>query len=337
MRQRIRMIKMLSILIGSVLLSTLLTFFIFGVYQKNKLIAEHEKEIEKYKIDLHTSCYVVKKDVEANAEVQVEDLQPVRVPKELYTMELVADTDKLKEAFYSQDLKKGTVLYKNMVYHFDGLASDLRKYEISSLLLPSGIEIGDYVDVRIKFPNGLDYVVLAKKKLIAINKMEESELCTLHLDSQEILRLSSALVDAYLNEETELYSTVYLDPGSQRASEVTYPSNPSVAKLLKEDANILSMAKERPLDRSLIPGEGKKDEEGKKDSDKSGSEEKKEERQKTNASDSEEKTEKENHKKTDIEKSKKTEKEKESNPDSENKEEEHVIKGIDMSESQTIN
>lgn len=334
---------MLSILIGSILFSTLLTFFIFGVYQKNKLIAEYEKEIEKYKIDLHTSCYVLKKDVEANTQVQVEDLQLVRVPKELYTMDLVADTEKLKQAFYSQDLKKGSILYKNMVYRFNDLASDLRKYEISSLLLPSGIEIGDYVDVRIKFPNGLDYVVLAKKKVIAINKVEEIELCTLHLDSQEILRLSSALVDAYLNEETDLYSTVYLDPSSQRASEVTYPSNPSVAKLLKEDANVLTMAKEKRPDRNLIQGEEKengdvpeqtsseekKPDESQREASSGKANSKKEENQKTGTSELGDK--KDNR---DKEKEKNREQEKK---DKEKEETENVIKGIDMSESQNIN
>ncbi len=243
MRRKKRIIKMVSLIVASVLLTFFSTFYFFGVYEKNKIVAEYDKKLEEYKIDLSSSCYQLNKDVEKNSKVEKEDLKEVKIPRELKSKSLIVKMEKLDDSYYSEDLEKGSLLYKNMVYNYDGLESDLREYEVSSLILPTGIEIGDYIDVRISFPNGLDYVVLSKKKIRSINEIEEEKdgsLSTVYLNSEEILRLSSAMVDSYMNGEVKLYSTVYLDPQTQKASEVTYPNNSAVEEQMNIDANVLA-------------------------------------------------------------------------------------------------
>ncbi len=243
MRRKKRIIKIVSIVVASIIITFTSTFYFFGVYQQNKIIADCDKKIQEYKIDLSSSCYQLNNDVSKNAKVKKEDLREVKIPRELKSKSLILEIAKLNESYYSEDLEKGCILYKNMVYNYDGIESDLREYEISSLILPTGIEIGDYIDVRISFPNGLDYVVLSKKKIRSINEIEdekEGNLSTLYLNSEEILRLSSAMVDSYLNGEVKLYSTVYLDPQTQKASEVTYPSNSIVVEQMNIDANVLA-------------------------------------------------------------------------------------------------
>ncbi len=255
MRRKKRIIKIIAMTIACVILSSASTFYYFGVYQKNKLIEAHNKEIEKYQIDLNASCYIINKNVTKNSKVKTNDLKKIKIPNEIKNDSIVSDTSKIEESFYLNDYEKGSILYKNMVYDYDNLSSDLRQYEISSLMLPSGIEIGNYIDVRISFPSGLDYVVLAKKKIRSINKDEKSdnsELSTLYLNSEEILRLSSAMVDSYINGDVKLYSTIYLDPQTQKASKITYPSNPQVEKLMKEDTNIVHKAKNSLASREEI-------------------------------------------------------------------------------------
>ena len=53
----------------------------------------------------------------------------------------------------------------------DVISSDVRSQEINSILMPSDLNQGECVDIRIMFPNGTDYIVLAQK---IVNKIENS-------------------------------------------------------------------------------------------------------------------------------------------------------------------
>ncbi len=145
----------------------------------------------------------------------------------------------------STDLAAGTLLYENMLYSAERLPADLRVYQIGNLLTQSLLKIGDSVDIRISFPSGLDYIVLSKKVLIDKRQRaadDATEICIFHLNEDEILRLSSALVDAYLHEGTYLYTTLYISGSSQARAEVTYPANAAVKALIEQDPNIVERA-----------------------------------------------------------------------------------------------
>lgn len=91
------------------------------------------------------------------------------------------------------------------------VAADIRSQEINTVLMPTDLNIGDYVDIRIMFPNGTDYVVLAQKKI-------ENIIGTtfwINMAEDERLLLNSATVDSYLNQGSKLYATKYTDATSQ--------------------------------------------------------------------------------------------------------------------------
>lgn len=101
-------------------------------------------------------------------------------------------------------------LTENMLTE-DIISSDVRSQEINSIIMPSDLADGECVDIRIMYPNGTDYIVLAQK---IVKKIENSTMW-LELSEDERLLLNSAIVDSYLNQGTKLYATKYVDQDAQ--------------------------------------------------------------------------------------------------------------------------
>lgn len=91
------------------------------------------------------------------------------------------------------------------------LTSDVREQELNTVLMPSDLEEGDYIDVRIMYPNGTDYIVLAQKKVDKI----ENQTMWIQLSEDERLLLNGAIVDSFLTQGSKLYATKYVDSASQ--------------------------------------------------------------------------------------------------------------------------
>lgn len=91
------------------------------------------------------------------------------------------------------------------------IASDVRSQELNSIIMPSDLSQGECVDIRIMYPNGTDYIVLAQKM---IDKIENTTMW-MQLSESERLLINSAIVDSYLNTGTKLYATKYVDQDAQ--------------------------------------------------------------------------------------------------------------------------
>lgn len=91
------------------------------------------------------------------------------------------------------------------------MSSDVRIQEINTVLMPSDLVEGDTIDIRLMYPDGTDYIVIAQKQ---VNKIYDTTFW-LYLSEDERLLLNSAIVDSYLNGGSKLYATVYADSDAQ--------------------------------------------------------------------------------------------------------------------------
>ncbi len=91
------------------------------------------------------------------------------------------------------------------------VAADVRDVEINTVLMPSDLVEGDTVDIRIMYPNGTDYIVLAQKN---IDKIYDTTFW-MKLSEDEIQLLNSAVVDSFLNSGSKLYALRYTDSDAQ--------------------------------------------------------------------------------------------------------------------------
>ncbi|NLK99056.1 MAG: flagella basal body P-ring formation protein FlgA [Clostridiales bacterium] len=134
------------------------------------------------------------------------------------------------------NIPKGTHIVKGMLAK-NLVSSVLREVGYDVIHMSPNIEVNDYVDIRILYPNGENYIVISKKPLKGI--WPDSPLCFMWVEEEEILRMSAAIVDAALYRGSKLFMTKYIEPNIQDASIVTYTPNISVLSLIEEDPNIV--------------------------------------------------------------------------------------------------
>ncbi len=262
MRRRTKSFLM-GLATGTIVISLLLltAYYFFAYRHYNETIANYKLLLENYQNPATVDVVKLTRDLRQYDVLTASDFELIKIPLKYASEALFNPEQDLVGLTASSDLAVGTLLHDNMVYSAKTLPKDLRVYQIGNLLTQNYLEVGDSVDIRISFPSGLDYIVLSKKVLIdklAEDAEASDELCVFHLNEDEILRLSSAMVDAYLHEGTYLYTTLYVSGSSQMSAEVTYPANAAVKALIEQDPNIVERAivaleeqKRQQLTRSL--------------------------------------------------------------------------------------
>ncbi len=246
MRRRTRLIA-LGALGGALLmlLASLAIYYFFGYRNHRAAIKNYQLLVNTYKNPPSQNALRLTRSLNRYDVLSTADVALVKLPVAYGSEALLKAPADAVGLSVNDDLAAGTLLYDNMVFSAEALPKDLRVYEMSHLITQSTLQVGDAVDIRISFPSGLDYIVLSKKTLIdrrVIEDGEAAEICVFHLDEDEILRLSSALVDAYLHRGTYLYTTRYVSDVSQAGATVTYPANADVQALIAEDPNIVERA-----------------------------------------------------------------------------------------------
>lgn len=134
------------------------------------------------------------------------------------------------------DIPQNTHIIKTMLAK-NSVSSVLREVEYDVIYISSNIMVNDYVDVRIAYPNGENYIVMSKKPLKGLEP--GTPVCYIWVDEEEILRMSAAIVDAGLYQGSRLFITKYIEPNIQEASLVTYTPNIAVLSLIENDPNIV--------------------------------------------------------------------------------------------------
>lgn len=130
-------------------------------------------------------------------------------------------------------LSAGTMLTTDMVVRSD-IASTYRNMEYTMITLPSLLEEGDYIDVRIAYPDGTDFVILSKKQVKKCN----TTTIWLDVSESEMLSLGEAIVEYYVMDgNAKLYATRYMNVAQSDVS-VTYVPNENIAALIEHNATL---------------------------------------------------------------------------------------------------
>lgn len=135
------------------------------------------------------------------------------------------------------NLNKNTVLTTSLITESDQLVTDnLRYMEYNMITMPTTLDVGGYVDIRLRLSNGQDYIVLSKKEIVNIF----GQTIGLNLTEEEILLLNSAMVESYIMPASQLYMAEYIEVGLQTASTSTYIPTYEVINLINTNENIVS-------------------------------------------------------------------------------------------------
>ncbi|MGF9643947.1 SAF domain-containing protein [Paenibacillus sp. FSL L8-0502] len=221
-------------------------YLMVNIHQMNEVRKQAEVEAElkwkEYEQEQRTAKkgWAVVRDISPGEQIASNDLKGIKVPGSQAPSNLLANKSEVSGTTAKIELKKGSVLTSSMITADEPTPKDLRNRELKVVVLPNSLKSGDEVDIRIQFPTGQDYILLSKKKISRL----EGPVVWVTLNEQEILSLSSAIVDAYLHKAS-IYALTYVDPQFQPKAIPTYPPNAQVLALMNSDPNLIHIAEQK--------------------------------------------------------------------------------------------
>ena len=162
------------------------------------------------------------------------------------------------------NMNANTVITKELVVQSDEqITDDTRQEEYNVVVLPVDLMTDDYIDIRLMAPNGQNFIVVSKVKVEIPANSDGTFLADtvkVNLREEEILSMSSAIVEAAGMEGAKLYAVKYVDPVSQEESYPTYIANAAVTQQLAprlengklvgfDNPNILEAAEKKLVER----------------------------------------------------------------------------------------
>ncbi|MDK8180382.1 SAF domain-containing protein [Paenibacillus sp. UMB4589-SE434] len=175
-----------------------------------------------------------KKPLESGYRLTEQDIERIVLPSIWIPDQQITKKEDIVGKLLKLDVTARTPVLASMLIEGDGLVDDVRWIETTAIQLPLELLEGDVLDVRIRFADGQDFVVLSHKR---VEKLKPA-IIWMQFSEQELLMMSSACVDAYVNS-AQLYAVRYVDPMLQQRAIINYPVNAEVMALIEKDPNIV--------------------------------------------------------------------------------------------------
>ena len=230
-----------SFLLGMII--TLIVCAIIGVILYIAVIGPENKASKEK--GTATQAYALNRDVKSGQEITADMLSPINtysnlIPQNYIDSTILTSVESGKKVVAKVDLYKNTILTASTVTTEENtVTKDVRTMEYNMLTLPINLTIGDYVDIRITFPDGQDFIVIAKKEI----KNIQGNTVTFDMSEADIVMLNSAIVESYIMKASNIYIAKYVEPGMQEKAANTYVPTAEVIRLIETDSNIVSTAK----------------------------------------------------------------------------------------------
>lgn len=173
-------------------------------------------------------AYKLISEIKSGEQIDVSKIERVKVSSNILPVDYINETIDVTAYKSKINLQAGTVLSASLLYSGEGLVDSTRLVEYNMLTLPSRLAVGDYIDVRFTMPSGQNYIVLSKKQV----KNIQGTTITLYLTEDEILMMSSAIIESYVMKASNLQAVQYVQAGIQESSTPTYSVNSDVYQLI---------------------------------------------------------------------------------------------------------
>ena len=242
MQRKSRTSFLLGMLITLVIMGAIVAFLFM---QLTKMKNEENERIAASK-----TVYVLSTDVKSGENLTVENFTTAIVDGSAVPSNAITTSSLNENTIAKIDLSAGTILTDSMVEESENKTTkDSRLQEYNMISLASHIASNDYIDIRLRMPSGLDYIVVSKKRLETSPVGESANTVWMKLSEDEILTMSNAIVESYITEGSLLYAAKYVEPGMQEEATPTYVPSANVQYLISSDSNITNEAKNALITR----------------------------------------------------------------------------------------
>lgn len=222
---------LVALILGAVVIGLLIV--------QNKKTQEELVKAQKQQEIALKEVYVANKNVEKD---EVLSIELTKVPAQ-YVPDNAITEDNIGNYFADEDedqtelkmaakyaIKAHTILTEDMVVK-KSEAATYRMIEYNMISLPSKLEEGDYIDLRISYSSGADFVILSKMKVQSCN----TNSIWLKVSESQLLLLNNAIIESYIIDGTKLYATQYTD-SAQAELNATYVPNATVVELIEANS-----------------------------------------------------------------------------------------------------
>ena len=233
MQRKARNSFILGMFITLIITGSIIGLLVFKLININKENKEKEQGLK--------NAYVLVTDIKSGDSIKLENLKKVDIEANIIPSNAITLSQIEENTIAKIDLKTGTILSSDMITNSDDkTTNDTRVQEYNMILLPSQINTNEYVDIRLRLPSGLDYIVVSKKKIEipqVLGVASESTF-SVKLNESETQTMSSAIVESYIMEGSILYVAKYVEPGIQGSSVPTYVPSTAVQEAIRQNSNI---------------------------------------------------------------------------------------------------
>lgn len=231
-------------ILGTLLVTGMVIVFLF--MQLNNLQQEKKKADAAMKV-----VYIANQDIKSGEAVSLDKLKKVSVnssviPANVLSVELTENT------IAKIALNTGTIITDEMIRESEDVTTDdLRKQEYNMVILPTQIQNGDYIDIRLRLSDGVDYIVASKKQVTIpeINGVASANTISVNMNEAETIVMANAIIEAYYDLGSLLYATTYVEPGMQGTVIPTYVPSGAVQHAITSNPNIVQEAKNELVSR----------------------------------------------------------------------------------------
>lgn len=245
------------IVVASILVTNGLQFFITSKIN-SRSEAKYKSQIEELNSTITAigplqDCWTIKKDLNnktvPGTMVTENEVEAIKIPESCINESFVMDKYDVVGKFYKIGLSHGTPFTKDMFMEKE-LDNTVRELDISADVFPIGLAVGDYVDFRLLYPRGEDYIAISHVRVNEIN----GGTVKMQLNEQQILFYDSATIENFLNttKGSMTYLAKYTEPGIQEPAKVTYSVPQTIMNLLSKNPNIVSKIENGTVARDVI-------------------------------------------------------------------------------------
>lgn len=232
---------------NSFILGVLITVLIMGALAAVLLLKiKNMQDSENERLANLIKVYALKVDVKSGEQIDSSMLTQVETDKNAAPTDAITGASLTETSVAKIDLTKGSILTSAVVADSENpITADLRLQEYNMLKLNSQIASDDFIDIRLRMPNGQDYIVVSKKKveIPQISGIDSENTIWVKLTEDETLSMSNAIVEAYKLDGSVLYTAKYVEPGTQEKATPTYVPSAEVVNMITQNPNVVQEAK----------------------------------------------------------------------------------------------
>ena len=164
--------------------------------------------------------YILNEDVTSGDVITAEMLKQAEVPSSLIPSNAISLDDIINNNLDEEgnviegaistvakiDIYSGSVLTSDMVQNTDDtITADQRIQEYNMVVLPTQIQTGEFIDIRLRLPTGEDFIIVSKKRVELPAGMQTAAIAT-YVPSQAVMNLMQADPNIVQEAKNELFT-----------------------------------------------------------------------------------------------------------------------------------